>query len=126
MLIDKIASNQSWKGDRQSAHAKGIHEIDSVNMLAVKMDILMEKLESPHQGVNQTMESQMTCEKCGNTGHSGKSCPFTQEDENSMGNNTPNDLDYHPQQGWNSKPDLPFGQQQGDNFQVSLKDFMYG
>ena len=30
------------------------------------------------------MESQMTCEKCGNTGHLGKSCPFTQEDKNSM------------------------------------------
>jgi len=34
VLIDKIASNQSWKGDRQPAHAKGIQEIDSVNMLA--------------------------------------------------------------------------------------------
>src|SRR6185437_7508335 len=60
----------------------------------------------------------------------GKSCPFTQEDENSIGNNTPNDSDCRPQQGWNSKPDLPFGQQQGINFnnsfQPSLKDFMYG
>ena len=31
VLIDKVASNQSWKGDRQPAHAKEIHEIDSVN-----------------------------------------------------------------------------------------------
>ena len=94
------------------------------------MDLLMEKLESPHQEVNQTMEPQMTCQKCGNTGHSGKSCPFTQEDDNSIGNNTPIDSDCHPQQGWNSKPDLPFGQQQGNNFnnsfQHSLKDFMNG
>ena len=67
MLIDKVASKQSWKEDRQPAHAKGIHEIDSVNMLAAKMDLLMKKLESPHQEVNQT-ESWMTCEKCGNTG----------------------------------------------------------
>ena len=63
MLTDKIASNQSWKRDRQPAHAKGIHENDSVNMLAAKMDLLMEKLESPHQEVNQTMEPQMKCEK---------------------------------------------------------------
>ena len=55
-LIDKVASNKSWKGDRQPAHAKGIYEIDSVDMLAAKMDLLMEKLESPHQEVNQTME----------------------------------------------------------------------
>ena len=98
-LIDKVASNQNWKEDRQPAHAKGIHETDSVNMLAAKMDLLMKKLESPHQEVNQIMESQMTCEKCGNTGHSGKSFPFTQENENSFGNNTPNDSDYRPQQG---------------------------
>ena len=95
-LIDKVASNQSWKGDRQPAHAKGMHEIDSVDMLVARMDLFMKKLESPHQEVNRTMESQMTCEKCGNAGHSGKSCPFTQKDENSIGNNTPNDSDCHP------------------------------
>ena len=95
-------------------------------MLAAKMDLLMKKLKSSHQEVNQITESQMTCEKYGNTGHSGKSCPFTQEDENSIENDTPTDSDCLPQQGWNSKPDLPFGQQQGNNFQVSLKDFMYG
>ena len=125
VLIAKIASNQSWKEDRQPAHAKGIHENDSVNMLAAKMDLLMKKLESPHQEVDQT-ESRMTCEKCGNTGHSGKSCPFTQEDENSIGNNTPNDSDCSPQQGWNSKPDLPFGQQQGINFNNSFQPSLKG
>ena len=98
MLIDKVASNQNWKEDGQAAHAKGIHENDSVNMLAAKIDLLMEKLESPHQEVDQT-ESRMTCEKCGNTGHSGKSCPFTQEDEKSIGNDTPDDTDCRPQQG---------------------------
>ena len=72
----------------------------------------------------------MTCEKCDNTGYSGKSCLFTQEDENSIGNDTPDDTDCRPQQGWNSKPDLPFGQQQGNifnnSFQPSLKNFMNG
>jgi hypothetical protein len=72
----------------------------------------------------------MTCEKCGITGHLGKFCPFTQEDENSIGNDIPNDTDYRPQQGWNSKSDLRFGQQQFNNFnnsfQLSLKNFMYG
>ena len=47
-LINKIASNQSWNEDRQPAHAKGIHEIDIVDRLAAKMDLLMKKLESPH------------------------------------------------------------------------------
>jgi hypothetical protein len=57
VLIDKIASNHSWKGDRRPAHTKGIHEINSVNMLAAKMDLLMKNQESPRQEVNQIMES---------------------------------------------------------------------
>ena len=52
MPIDKIASNQSWKGERQPARPRGVHQIDSVDMLAAKMDLLMKKLESPHQEVN--------------------------------------------------------------------------
>ena len=47
VLIDKVVSSQSWNEDRQPAHGKGIHEIDSVNMLVAKMDLLMNKLESP-------------------------------------------------------------------------------
>ena len=52
MLIDKIASNQSWRGDKQPARPRGVHQIDSVDMLAAKMDLLMKKLESPHMMAN--------------------------------------------------------------------------
>ena len=38
-------------------------------MLAAKMDLLMKKLESPHQEANQIMDSRMTCETCEETGH---------------------------------------------------------
>ena len=130
MLIDKIASNQSWKGERQPARPRGVHQIDSVDMLAAKMDLLMNKLESPHQEVNQVSESRMTCETCGETGHSGNSCPLTQEDANFVGSNNNPNSGFHPQQGWNSKPNLPFSQQQGinfnNNFQPTLKDLVYG
>jgi len=108
-----------------------MHHIDSVDMLAAKMDLLMKKLESPHMEANQVSESRMTCETCGETGHSGTSCPLTQEDANFVGtnNNNPNS-GFRPQQGWNSKPNLPFGNQQGmnfnNNFQPSLKDLVYG
>jgi hypothetical protein len=67
-LMDKIASNLSWKGDRQPAYAKGVHQFDGVDMLVAKMDLLMKKLESPHQEVNQIMESRITCETYGDTG----------------------------------------------------------
>ena len=48
VLVEKIASNQSWKGDRQQQPRKGVHQIDSIDMLAAKMDLLMKRLESPH------------------------------------------------------------------------------
>jgi hypothetical protein len=99
-------------------------------MPAAKMDLLMKKLESLHQEINQIMESRITCETCGNTGHSGNTGSSSQEDMNFIGNNNPNNSGYRPQQGWNSKPNLPFGQQQGNNFnnnfQLSLKDLVYG
>ena len=96
-------------------------------MLAAKMDLLMKKLESPHQEVNPVSESRMTCETCGETGHSGNSCPLTQEDANFVrSNNNPNS-GFHPQQGWNSKPNLPFGQQQGMNFNNNFQHtLVYG
>ena len=70
-LIDKIASNQSWKGERQPTRPRGVHQIDMVDMLVAKLELLMKKLESPHQEVDQVSESRMTCETCGETGHSG-------------------------------------------------------
>ena len=108
-----------------------MHQIDSVDMLAAKMDLLMKKLESPHMEANQVSESRMTCEICDETGHSSTSCPLTQENANFVGttNNNPNS-GFRPQQGWNSKPNLPFRNQQGINFnyifQPSLKDLVYG
>ena len=129
-LIDKIASNQSWTGERQPARRRSVHQIDTVDMFAAKLELLMKKLKSPHQEVNQVSESRMTCETCGETGHSGTSCPLTQEDANFVGSNNNPNSGFRPQQGWNSKPNLPFGQQQGMNFnnsfQPTLKDLVYG
>ena len=129
-LIDKIASNQSWKGKRQPARPRGVHQIDSVDMLAAKMDLLMKKLESLHQEINQVSESRMTCETCGETGHSGNSCPLIQEDANFVGSNNNLNSGFRPQQGWNLKSSFPFSQQQGmnfnNNFLPTLKDLVYG
>ena len=48
VLIGKVASIQSWKADRQLAHAKGMHEIDNVDRMVAKMDLLMKNLEFRH------------------------------------------------------------------------------
>jgi hypothetical protein len=114
-LVEKIASHQSWTGERQATRSKGVHQVDSYDMLAAKMDLLMKKLESPTMEMAQIADARITYETCGDTGHSGTDCPITQEDAYFVGSNNSNNSGYRPQQGWNSKPNLPFGQQQGNN-----------
>jgi cytochrome c peroxidase len=70
-------------------------------MLSAKMDLLMKRLEDKapeEKEVMQLFESRMTCEECGNTGHSGSQCPQLEEDVNYINNNN----QYRPQQnqGW--------------------------
>ena len=61
-----------------SLHGKReFHQIDSVDMMAVKMDFLLKKLESPHQEVNRIMDSRIACETCGDIGYSGNTCSVT-------------------------------------------------
>jgi hypothetical protein len=54
-----------------------------VDMLAVKMDLLLKRLDEraadkePMKGTVKAMDSQMTCEVCGEVGHSGNDYPRT-------------------------------------------------
>ena len=67
-----------------------MHQLKEVDMLSAKMDLLMKKLEdraNEKQEVMHIHDSRMMCEVCGNTGHSGNSCPKTQEDVNFVNNN---------------------------------------
>ena len=55
-------------------------------MLAAKMDLLLKRLDERAidkeaiKGTIKAMDSQMTCEVCGEVGHSGNNCPETHED----------------------------------------------
>ena len=66
-------------------------------MLAAKMDLLMKRLESPHQEANQDIDSRMTCETCGETSHTGNSCPITREEAHFVGANNSNNSGFRPQ-----------------------------
>jgi hypothetical protein len=72
----------------------------------------------------QLFKSRMTCEVCGNTGHSGSQCPQLEEDVNYIIIN--NNNQYHPQhnQGWTQQrtnyPGNYSGNYQGNN---SSKNF---
>jgi hypothetical protein len=74
-LVEKMASNQSWNEERQP-HKKerGMHHLKVVDMLSAKIDLLMKRLEDKapeKKEVMQLFEARMTCEECGNTGHTG-------------------------------------------------------
>ncbi|WVZ63313.1 hypothetical protein U9M48_012954 [Paspalum notatum var. saurae] len=74
---------------------------------------LLKKLEdNPETALVQALDTRMTCEVCGNTGHSGSSCPETRPvDANFIGNSSNFNNGNRPQPGWNSHPYMPFSGQ---------------
>ena len=51
-----------------------MHQLKEVDMLAVKMDLLMKRLDKSafeKKEVIHINDSDMTCEECGETGHTG-------------------------------------------------------
>jgi hypothetical protein len=104
-LIETMASNQGWNEERFPPYKRGggMHQLKEVDMLSAKMDWLMKRLEdkaNEKQEVIHIHDLRMTCEECGNIGHSGNNYPETQEDVNFINNNN-----YRPQQnqGWNQQ-----------------------
>jgi hypothetical protein len=96
-LVEKMASNQSWNEERVQPHkgGGGMHQLKEVDMLIAKVDLLIKRLEDQIGEKKEVMhihDSRMTCEECGDTGHSGSNCPKLEEDVNNNNNN------YHPQQ----------------------------
>ena len=63
-----------------------MHSIKEIDMLAAKMDLLTKRVEHyvkvSAQETLKAMDSHMTCELCGDVGHSGNSNPKAQEDLN--------------------------------------------
>ena len=91
-LVEKMASNQGWSKERLQPRKRsgGMHTVKEVDVLSARMDLLMKRLEdqaNEKQDVVHIHDSCMTCEECGNTGHSGNNCPKTQEDVNFINNN---------------------------------------
>jgi len=79
-----------------------MHSLKEANMYAAKMDLLAKRLKNCEkmsaQETIQAMDTHMTCEVCGETGHLGNLCPETHEDLNFVNN----DNGFYPQnQGWN-------------------------
>jgi len=80
----------------------------------------MKKLDIEKKEVMHINDSHMTCEECGDYGHSVFSCPTLQEDVNFINNNTYYRLQQN--QGWNQQPQQGNyqGNNKGNNFNINL------
>jgi hypothetical protein len=134
-LIKKMVANQGWDGDHLQPRTRDVHQVDGIDMIAAKMDLLMKKLEaSTNMETTKIMDAHMTCEVCGNIGHSGNDCLETREEANFINNGNNNGFrnNNYNNQGWNSSSNFPFNNQNGGNYSNSfnnqpfIKDIVFG
>jgi hypothetical protein len=74
-LIEKMASSQSWIDERTQTCTRKVHQLEEVDMLTAKIDLLMMKLKDPGLDHLKMANSHRTCEECGEIGHMGINCP---------------------------------------------------
>jgi len=89
-------------------------------MPSAKLDLLMKKLgdrAGDKKEVMHVYDCHMTCEECGDTGHSGNHCPEMLEDVNYINNNNNNYYYNRPRenQDWNQQRPNYLGNYQGNN-----------
>jgi hypothetical protein len=74
----------------------GMHQLKEADMVPAKLDLIMKKLKARDMMKKKVMhisDSRMTCEECGDVGHSGVNCLEFQDDVNYINNNN----NYHSQ-----------------------------
>nr|AAX92771.1 Transposable element protein, putative [Oryza sativa Japonica Group]ABA93315.1 Transposable element protein, putative, Retrotrans_gag [Oryza sativa Japonica Group] len=89
-LIEKMVSNMGWSEERLQTRQRGMHTVKETELVAAKLELLMKHLddhEKRPQGTVKALDSHVTCEVCGGTGHLGNDCPETREEAMYMGNN---------------------------------------
>jgi hypothetical protein len=111
-LIEKMASSQSWIDERTQTRTRKVHELEEVDMLTTKIDLLMNKLEDPSLDHHKMVDTCMTCEECGETYHMGVNCSMVHQDINIVRNSNNGFCSNHDfNSGWN-KPNFPFDKSQ--------------
>jgi hypothetical protein len=81
-LIEKVASSQSWNDEYTQSRTHKVHQLEEVDMLTTKIDLLMKKLEDSGLDHHRMVDSHMMYEECGETGCMGINFPATCQDMN--------------------------------------------
>jgi hypothetical protein len=74
-LVEKMTSNQSWDEERTQTHTHKVHQLEEVDTLTAKIDLLMKKLRNPGLDHLKMVDARVMCEECGEMGHMGINCP---------------------------------------------------
>jgi hypothetical protein len=98
-LIEKMASNQSWDDKHTLSYTRKVHQLEEVDMLTIKIDLLVKKLEDPGLNHPKMVDTRVTYEECGEIGHMGINCPTVYQDTNFVGHSNNG---YRPNQGFNA------------------------
>jgi hypothetical protein len=86
-----MVANQGWDGDRLQSHNCGVHQVNGIDMLATKMDLLMKKLEAASNvETAKIMDAHMMLEVCTNVGLLGNDSPETREEASFINNGNNN------------------------------------
>jgi hypothetical protein len=70
-----MASNQSWDKECTQTRTRKVHQLEEVDMLTTKIDLLMKKLENLGLDHLKKVNARVSCEECGETCHMGINCP---------------------------------------------------
>jgi hypothetical protein len=60
-LVEKMASNQSWDAEHTQTHTHKVHQLEEVDMLTIKIDLLLKKLENPGLDHLKMVDAQVMC-----------------------------------------------------------------
>jgi hypothetical protein len=118
---------QSKLGEERKQQ-KGMHTVKEADMLAAKIDLLLSRLnkrahkKEAMKATVQAMDSQMTCEVCGEVGHSMNNYPKTREDVAYINNG----FQQGNNNGWNNQTSSQGGNNNFNSNQPSLKDLVLG
>jgi hypothetical protein len=58
-----MASNQSWDDESTLSHTWKVHQLEEVDMLTAKIDLLMKKLENLGLDHLKMVDARVTCEE---------------------------------------------------------------
>jgi hypothetical protein len=82
----KDHQHQSWDEEHTQTRTRKVHQLEEVDILTTKIDLLMKKLENLSLDHLQMVDAWVTCEECRETGHMGINCPMIPQNANFIGN----------------------------------------